>query len=71
MITEGQPSAVKQITGKYLQDFERLVHLVDVDAIERIAWRLASARDGGNTVLVSGNGGSAAIASHRVNDQGN
>jgi D-sedoheptulose 7-phosphate isomerase len=71
MITESDAlSEVRQITEKYLQDFITLVQLVDVSAIERISHRLASVSDSGSTIYVAGNGGSAAIASHWVNDLG-
>lgn len=70
MVATGQVSEVKEITSRYLQAFEKLLHLVDPDAIERIARQLARARDNGAMVYVAGNGGSAAIASHWVNDLG-
>lgn len=61
---------VKTMTAKYLQDFGKLVSLIDVDAIGRVTQRLAEARDRGATIFIAGNGGSAAIASHWVNDLG-
>jgi len=61
---------VKGITTKYLEDFSRLVLLLDQEAVARITRRLTQARDSGATIYVAGNGGSAAIASHWVNDLG-
>lgn len=65
-----QPAETRNIIGNYLPAFERLLRLVDQDAIERIAESLAAAREGGAMIYVAGNGGSAAIASHWVNDLG-
>jgi D-sedoheptulose 7-phosphate isomerase len=61
---------VKQIIIGYLQAFEMLLRYVDLDAIERIVQRLRTARDSGAMIYVAGNGGSAATASHWVNDLG-
>lgn len=61
--------AVQDIT-RYLQDFSKLVALLDQRAVARILQRLAGARDAGSMIYVAGNGGSAAIASHWVNDLG-
>jgi D-sedoheptulose 7-phosphate isomerase len=60
----------KDIIGSYLPAFEKLLRLIDQDAIERIADHLAAARKSGALIYVAGNGGSAAIASHWVNDLG-
>jgi len=65
-----QAVETRNIIGNYLPAFERLLRLVDQDAIERIADSLASARESGAMIYVAGNGGSAAIASHWVNDLG-
>lgn len=65
-----QPFQTKQIVADYLRAFERLLHHVDQDAIERIVLCLRSARDRAATIYVAGNGGSAATASHWVNDLG-
>jgi D-sedoheptulose 7-phosphate isomerase len=61
---------VKQIANDYLQTFESLLHRVDVDAVERIVRHLQDARDSRATIYIAGNGGSAATASHWVNDLG-
>ncbi len=61
---------VKVMTAKYLQDFSKLISLIDGDAVGRVTQRLAEARDREATIYIAGNGGSAAIASHWVNDLG-
>jgi D-sedoheptulose 7-phosphate isomerase len=61
---------VQRIANNYLQSFELLLHQIDMEAIERIVQRLRKARDSGATIYVAGNGGSAANASHWVNDLG-
>jgi D-sedoheptulose 7-phosphate isomerase len=61
---------VKQITTDYLETFESLLHVVDVNAVEKIVRHLQDARDSRATIYVAGNGGSAATASHWVNDLG-
>src|SRR5687768_2834514 len=60
----------KRIAADYFRAFERLLHQVDLDRIERIVQSLRTARDRGATVYVAANGGSAATASHWVNDLG-
>ena len=60
----------KEIANNYLLSFHRLLDLVDRDAVDRIVRRLGRARDEGSTIYIAGNGGSAAIASHWVNDLG-
>ena len=54
----------------YLGAVEKLLHAVHPEVIERITMRLDDARERGATIYVAGNGGSAAIASHWVNDLG-
>lgn len=61
---------VKEVTASYLHDFSKLVSLVHEEAVARLVQRLADARDSGATVYIAGNGGSAALASHWVNDLG-
>jgi len=60
----------RQIAVDYLRNFRELLEQVDLDAIERIIFRLRAARDNGCTIYLAGNGGSAATASHWVNDLG-
>ena len=63
-----QTSETKQVVSDYLQAFEKLLGQVDSDAIERVVHHLSAARDRAATIFVAGNGGSAATASHWVND---
>lgn len=70
MHDEGQSSPVKQIVTDYLQAYAALLPRVDLEAVERIVQRLRVARDQGAFIFVAGNGGSAATASHWVNDLG-
>ena len=65
-----QTTGIKTIVESYLPAFEQLLRLIDQDAIERIVESLSAARESGATIYVAGNGGSAAIASHWVNDLG-
>jgi D-sedoheptulose 7-phosphate isomerase len=52
----------------YLEETARILDQLDRDALERMAEGLASARDSGGRLFVLGVGGSAAHASHAVND---
>jgi D-sedoheptulose 7-phosphate isomerase len=52
----------------YLEETARILDRLDRDALERMAEGLASTRDGGGRLFVLGVGGSAAHASHAVND---
>jgi D-sedoheptulose 7-phosphate isomerase len=65
-----QSLPVKQIAAAYLRAFATLLQQVDLDAVARVVERLRVARDIGATIYVAGNGGSAATASHWVNDLG-
>ena len=69
-MSDTQELPVKQIAAEYLRAFETLVQRIDLDAVERVARRLRTARDSGAMIYVAGNGGSAASASHWVNDLG-
>jgi D-sedoheptulose 7-phosphate isomerase len=61
---------VKKIAADYFQSFKTLLRDVDLNALDRVVKRLQSARDTGAMVYIAGNGGSAATASHWVNDLG-
>jgi D-sedoheptulose 7-phosphate isomerase len=63
-------SRSKDLAANFLRDFEKLLHQVNVEAVERVYQILRGARDRGATVYIAGNGGSAATASHWVNDLG-
>lgn len=52
----------------YLAECEQIVAQLDRDAIERLVERLVQTRDAGGRLLILGVGGSAANASHAVND---
>jgi D-sedoheptulose 7-phosphate isomerase len=60
----------RDISIRYLRDFERLLAVVDVDAVARVVELLCLARDNRRTIYLAGNGGSAATASHWANDLG-
>jgi D-sedoheptulose 7-phosphate isomerase len=60
----------REIAGHYLQAFAALLQRIDVAAIERVVDCLRAARERGAMIYVAGNGGSAATASHWVNDLG-
>lgn len=70
MTNNGQTLQAKQIAADYVQAFEALLQQIDPDVIGRIVQSLRSAGDRGSTIYVAGNGGSAATASHWVNDLG-
>jgi D-sedoheptulose 7-phosphate isomerase len=61
---------VSEIAANYLHNFSRILMDMDFNAIERITRSLSQARDRSATIFVAGNGGSAATASHWVNDLG-
>ena len=52
----------------YLEETARILEELDRDALERMAESLAATRDSGGRLFVLGVGGSAAHASHAVND---
>jgi D-sedoheptulose 7-phosphate isomerase len=52
----------------YLSEVQAITSALDIDSIERVAQVLADARSGGGRLFVLGVGGSAANASHAVND---
>jgi D-sedoheptulose 7-phosphate isomerase len=53
---------------QYLNEAREILEKIDTNAIERVAALLAAARDGGGRLFILGVGGSAANASHAVND---
>jgi D-sedoheptulose 7-phosphate isomerase len=55
---------------EYLGAFEQAVRGIDRAALLRVVERLRRARDGGHTVYIAGNGGSASTGSHFANDLG-
>ena len=65
-----QASKVEEISRGFFRGFEDLLNRMDLDVIERVVSRLSTARRNGAMIYVAGNGGSAATASHWVNDLG-
>jgi D-sedoheptulose 7-phosphate isomerase len=61
-------SASPNHADTFLQQAARICAEIDRDAVERIAAGLAAVRDAGGRLFVLGVGGSAANASHAVND---
>ena len=59
---------VKQILAEYLRALTPLTDSQTVNMFERVLHLVSSARRRGATIYVAGNGGSAATASHWVND---
>jgi D-sedoheptulose 7-phosphate isomerase len=55
-------------TGQYLEETRRIVAQLDIPAIDQMADELAAARERGGRLFILGVGGSAANASHAVND---
>jgi D-sedoheptulose 7-phosphate isomerase len=55
-------------TKTYLDETVQAVRALDANAIEAVATGLARVRDGGGRLFILGVGGSAAHASHAVND---
>src|SRR5262250_2534601 len=61
-------SKVPSFATSFLAEVQRIAGLLDVDAIERVAALLVNVREQGGRLFVLGVGGSAANASHAVND---
>lgn len=61
---------VRQIAQDYVQGFKGLLQQIEPGALARIVQHLRRAGDRGATIYIAGNGGSAATASHWVNDLG-
>jgi D-sedoheptulose 7-phosphate isomerase len=60
----------QSIVSGYVASLSGYLERLDVDALLRIVERLRTARDAGAQVFIAGNGGSAATATHWVNDLG-
>lgn len=58
------------IAVEYMTEFQAILARLDLDALARAVQRLRIARDRGATIFIAGNGGSAATATHFVNDLG-
>lgn len=57
-------------TREYFTRLLEIINGVDLEAVDRVFQQLRSARDRCGRIFVAGNGGSAATASHWVNDLG-
>src|SRR5437773_7587952 len=55
-------------TQQYLEETQKVIHQLNPAAIERVVDELAALRDRGGRLFILGVGGSAANASHAVND---
>jgi D-sedoheptulose 7-phosphate isomerase len=55
-------------TEQFLAEAVETIHRIDAAAVERVAALLAAARERGGRLFILGVGGSAANASHAVND---
>lgn len=65
---EQTESVVTAFTRSYLDEVKAIAEALDGSAIDRMAATLAGVREGGGRVFFLGVGGSAANASHAVND---
>jgi D-sedoheptulose 7-phosphate isomerase len=63
-------SPIQQIASDRFQALTKLLEQLELEALERIVCCLGAARDRASTIYIAGNGGSAATASHWVNDLG-
>ncbi len=65
---DGDPKARRPVFAAFAEDYRRrllaAVESWDLAALERVAAVLSDARARGATVLIAGNGGSAAVANH-------
>jgi D-sedoheptulose 7-phosphate isomerase len=62
------PSDERSFSGRFLDEARRVCEQLDVEAIERAVTLLAAVRERGGRLFILGVGGSAANASHAVND---
>lgn len=60
----------RAVVAEYVASLTTYLDRLDVEALLRIVERLRTARDAGAQVFIAGNGGSAATATHWVNDLG-
>ncbi len=58
----------RESAADYIQQLRELLDKVDVEAVDALVQRLLQAQKNRATVFIAGNGGSAATASHWVND---
>lgn len=63
-----ESSSAVDFAGHYLKYVSEILRSLDAEAVAQIADELEKARAGRHKIFVAGNGGSAATASHMVND---
>lgn len=59
---------LEPFAAQYVQDMTAALAELDLEAVDAVVATFARARDEGRVIFVAGNGGSAATASHWVND---
>jgi D-sedoheptulose 7-phosphate isomerase len=68
--TEVRPPLAADVLSAHVTDVRGALAEIDLGAINRIVDVIRTARDRGGYIYIAGNGGSAATASHWVNDLG-
>jgi D-sedoheptulose 7-phosphate isomerase len=58
----------EHLASGYVAGLQEILEHLDLDAVVRVVDRIRDVREAGGTVFIAGNGGSAATASHWVND---
>jgi len=61
-------STIMTFAAQFLQEVQQVAQRLDLNAIEQVAGELARVRERGGRLFILGLGGSAANASHAVND---
>jgi D-sedoheptulose 7-phosphate isomerase len=59
---------VGDVARSYVEQFAALLQALDLEALARVTELIRVARDRGSMIFIAGNGGSAATATHWVND---
>jgi D-sedoheptulose 7-phosphate isomerase len=59
---------LRPFTTRFVEGVTSALEALDVEAVDRVVTTLSRARADGQVIFVAGNGGSAATASHWVND---
>jgi D-sedoheptulose 7-phosphate isomerase len=59
---------LQPFTSRFVEGITSALEALDVEAVDRVVTTLSRARADGQVIFVAGNGGSAATASHWVND---
>jgi D-sedoheptulose 7-phosphate isomerase len=67
-MTAMSDTSASAVAGTYLESLGKILDAIDLDAVERLVGLIRRVRDDGGAVYVAGNGGSAATATHWVND---